>query len=208
MSGRRWHIDQQSAPVAVARRGFSLLELIIVVSIIAFIGVMAAPNIVSQMKENRVAQAAESVRGVIAQARGFAIDAGIDYQFRYEVNGQHFIVIPRELESGAETSIDTDVSTANYLRLSGELDEDFHLLAPEDSDEERIESLESAWFGQLPDTVTLSQANWSAPIVFYFDGRADDAAFRVATDDKLTADITVRGLTGSISVSQVYPEDQ
>jgi len=187
------------------RRGFSLLELLVVVAIIGFLAAMVAPNVIAQVRENRVAQAAESVREVIVEARNFAIDSGIDYQFRYEPNGQRFVVLPRELEPGEANSTDSDSATGNYLRLSGQLEESIRFSAPEDSDE-AIETLDSRWFGQLADALSLSQLNWSAPIVFRFDGRADDGAFRVVSESGLTADLEVRGLTAGIRVSRVYPE--
>ena len=69
-----------------------------------------------------------------------------------------------------------------------------------------IQSLEAAWFGQLDNALQLSQAIWSSPVIFRFDGTADDAEFQVTTDEQLTADFSVRGLTGRVSVSRVYRE--
>jgi len=188
------------------RPGFSLLELIIVVAILSVFAAMVAPNVINQVRENEVAQAAESVRDVLSQARGFAIDSGIDYQFRYEPYGRSFVVLPRELEPDDANSTGGNSDIGNYARLSGELEEGFHMKAPEDEDP-AAESLDAVWFGQLPDALKLSQANWSAPIVFRFDGRADDGAFRVTNDARLAADLNVRGLTGSVRVSSVYPEE-
>jgi prepilin-type N-terminal cleavage/methylation domain-containing protein len=145
-------------PVAL-KSGFSLLELIVVVALLSVFAAMVAPNVINQVRENEVAQAAESVREVIAEARSLAIDSGVDYQFRYEPNGQNFVVLPRELEPDDANSTDSDSNTGNYSRLSGELDEGFHLLAAEDEDQ-TVESLDAAWFRQLPDALRLSQANW------------------------------------------------
>lgn len=205
------HKAQQSrthrrpARPSAPRPGFSLFELIIVVAILSAFAAMLAPNIINQVRENEVAQAAESVREAVAEARSLAIDCGVDYQFRYEPNGRSFVVLPRELEPDDTSSTDSDSQTGNYSRISGELDEGFHLRPPQD-DETTIESLDAAWFGQLPDALRLSQANWSAPIVFRFDGRADDGSFRVTSESALVADLDVRGLTGSVTVSSVYPE--
>jgi Tfp pilus assembly protein FimT len=166
---------------------------------------MVAPNVVNQMQETRVAQAAESVRDVISRSRTFALDAGIDYQFRYEPNGRNFVVIPLELEPVDSNSSAGDSETSSYVRLSGELNEGFRLLAVDD-DQQKIESLEAAWFGQLDNALQLSQASWSEPVIFRFDGTADDAAIQVTTDERLAADLSVRGLTGGVSVSRVYRE--
>lgn len=188
-----------------SRSGFSLLELLVVVSIIVALSALVAPNVLEMVRKNRVARAAESVREILARCRTFALDAGIDYQFRYESNGQNFVALPMELEPATTNSTGGDADTSNYVRLAGELHDDFRL-QPGDEGEQAVESLEVAWFGQLKNSLVLSQASWSAPIIFRFDGTAEDAEFQVTTDDSRTADLSVRGLTGAISVSQVYRE--
>jgi hypothetical protein len=45
---------------------------------------------------------------------------------------------------------------------------------------------------------------WSSPIVFRADGSADDRTFRVMDEESRSAEITVRGLTGSVRVSPVF----
>ena len=186
------------------RTGFSLLELLVVVAILVLLAALVAPNVIARMQESRVAQAAESVRDVIARSRTFALDAGIDYQFRYESNGRNFVVLPLEMEPVDSNSTFGDSETSNYVRLTGELDDGLRLLAIDD--DQTVESLETAWFGQLANSLQLSQAAWSSPIIFRFDGTADDAEFQVTTADQVAADLTVRGLTGSVSVSRVYRE--
>jgi len=190
---------------SAVRPGFTILELLVVVGIIVVIASVTAPSIMSRIRENAVAQAAESVRDNLARSRTYAVDAGIDYQFRYEPGGRNFIVLPMELEPSDSNSTTGDLSTGNYIRLSGELDAEFQLTAIGDG-QQTIESLEAAWFGQLENALQLSQMSWSSPIVFRFDGTADDGQFRLTTDSKLTADVTVRGLTGGVSVSSVYRE--
>lgn len=183
------------------RAGFSLLELLVVVAIMVLLASLIAPNVIKQVQENHVARAAESVRDAVSQSRTLALDAGIDYQFRYEINGRQFVVLPMELEP-TNANAGGDAEVARYVRVAGELDEGIRLQASDTS--ASTESLEAAWFGDLSNGLLLSQASWSAPVVFRFDGSADDAAFYVTSDDKLTADLKVRGLTGSVSVSRVY----
>ena len=186
------------------RVGFTLLELLIVMGILVIMTGLIAPTVVRQVRETRVAQAAESVRETIARSRTLALDVGIDYQFRFEPNGRHFVVLPLELEPADTNSTVGESDTSNYLRLAGELSEDFRLQAT--SDRPTVETLEVAWFGKLENALQLSDALWSSPVIFHFDGTAADAGFRVTTDEKLTVDLSVRGLTGSVAVSRVYTE--
>jgi len=189
----------------VRRGGFTLFELIVVMAVISVIAAMAAPAVLSRVRANAVAQGAESVRDILSRARTYAIDGGIDYQFRFEPSGRNFVVLPMELEPSDSNSTMPGDLASNYLRLSGELDEGFRLM-PAASSLSAIESLEAAWFGQLDNALQLSQTNWSSPIIFRFDGTADDGQFRLVTDTKLAADVSVRGLTGAVAVSSVYPE--
>ncbi len=161
--------------------GFTLLELLVVVAILVLLASLVTPSVMDQLRRNHVAQAAESVREVISRSRTLALDAGIDYQFRYEPNGRQFVVLPLELEPSDSNSADGEARTAGYIRLAGELDEGL-LLQPSGDSESTSESL------------------------FRFDGTADNATLQVANEEKLTAELSVRGLTGGIAVSRVYRE--
>ena len=185
--------------------GFTLLELLIVLALLVAIATIAMPTLVSEMRNNQVYESGESVREILAESRKYAIDSGIDYEFRYEPGGQFFIVIPGESDPMAANSTQDDASVSNYLSLSGELAEDFQIRAMEDAGES-IESLPVEAFGSLENASLLAQKSWSAPVLFHFDGTAEDFAFRVSDDDGRTVELSIRGLTGAIRLSQVYQE--
>ena len=94
------------------RTAFTLLELLVAIAILVLMAALVAPNVVNQMRETRVAQAAESIRDIISRSRTLALDAGIDYQFRYEPNGRKFVVLPMELEPTASNSTIGDSATS------------------------------------------------------------------------------------------------
>ena len=87
--------------------------------------------------------------------------------------------------------------------MSLPLSEDIRLKAAEGA-EELASRLEPVVFGELG--AELSQKQWSAPLMFRFDGTSDDFELRVQDDDNLTSRITVRGLTGAARTSPVYQE--
>ena len=190
-------------PTVSNHSGFTLLELLFVVAILVLMSALAAPTVLKQMREIRVAQAAESLRETISRSRTYALDAGIDYQFRYEPNGRNFVVLPLELETIDPGSAVDHFESPNYVRLTGQLNDGLRLQA-NNNESPTLETLEAAWFGELDNALQLSQAVWSLPVIFRFDGTADDAGFQVTTDEQLTADLSIRGLTGSVSVSRVY----
>lgn len=196
---------QQPQPELTRRSGFSMLELLIVIGLLVVVAGIAIPGFMSRIRDGQVHRAADSVREVLAEARVFAIDSGIDYQFRYEVNGHSFVVLPTEIEPADSNSTMNDSGSSEYMRLSGELDETLFLRGM-DGESDMTEQLEGTWFGGLPDGGALSQKTWSSPIYFRFDGSATDRKFRVMDEAGRTSELSVRGLTGAIRLAPVYQE--
>lgn len=183
---------------------FTLFELLIVIAIATAISAMAAPQLMSMMREGTVFEAAEQIRQSMGEARRFAIDTGIDYEFRYEINGHTAVILPAELERDV-TEDGTSRTTDEYFRMLVELPEAMRLRAAEGV-EEAPERLEPVNFGSLTGE-QLSQKSWSKPLLFRFDGTSEDFELRVSDEAGLTSDILVRGLTGAVRASQVYPEE-
>lgn len=190
----------------VFRQGFSLLELMIVLAVMVVLASISVPSLMEGLREGEVLRAAELVRETLSDARRIAIDSGIDYQFRYEVNGQYFVVLPTEVEPTAANSMTADESAGHFFRIVGQLDPAFRLVIGGDEAVDRSERLEVAWFGDLSDASTLAGKAWSQPVYFRFDGSATDGLLKVVDEERRTAEITVRGLTGSVRLAPVYTE--
>lgn len=187
------------------RAGFSLFELLIVMAILALLSAMAVPQLMSMMRENTVFEAADKVREAMGEARRNAIETGIDYELRYEVNGSTIVVLPAELEKDVDTQQETSRTIEEYVRLSVELSETLRLQAG-DGVEESVERLDPTAFGNLGGN-QLAQKTWSAPLRFRFDGTTQDYEIRVTDEADLTCTVSVRGLTGSARTGQVYQEE-
>lgn len=185
------------------RRAFTLFEVLIVLSIIVALASMAAPNVMEQIRENRVFQQADEVREAMAMCRTRAIENGIDYEFRYEVSGPGFLVLPADIESSVNED-GTSSTTEEYFRAAFELDEDMRLRAASGIEEES-EQLDADRLSGLG-SAELARKSWSKAIQFRFDGRSDDTIVRVSDEEGLTSEVSLRGLTGSVRVSQVYPD--
>ncbi len=188
----------------VSTGGFSLLELLIVLAVLVTITAIAAPNLMDRVRDGQVQEAAETVREVVAETRTFAIDAGVDYHFRYEIGGQSFVAIPSEREPSSGNSLDSDGQTADFRAWANEVSDTIFLRNSNDDESSGVGSLEAADFGNLANAGELAQKVWSAPIVFHFDGTAEDKSFRVMDGDKRTSTVSVRGLTGSVRISPVF----
>jgi prepilin-type N-terminal cleavage/methylation domain-containing protein len=203
---RRLNTQSQTSCHNKRRNAFTLLEIMIVVSILAMISAMAAPQLMSLVQESSLFREADSVREWMAETRRYAIDTGIDYEFRYELNGASFVVLPTENELNVDDNGES-TTTEEYRRVHKELSEGIQLKGPEDVDE-AAESLDAEKFRGL-DASELSGKSWSAPIIFSFDGTTQDFTLRIVNKDGLTAEVALRGLTGAVSTraAEIYQED-
>lgn len=197
----RRHLQQ---PGANGNQGFSLFELLIVMALIVTITAMAAPNMMERVRNGRVQEAAEDVREVLAFARQQAIDSGVDYHVRFEVNGQAIVAIPAEPQPTLVNSAGRDATKSEILVMSLVLEPEKMFLRAMAGENAGGEQLEPAVFADLDGSQNLSGRSWSTPILFRFDGSADDRRFRVMDDENRTSEISVRGLTGAIKVAPVY----
>src|SRR6476646_10768141 len=77
-----------------ARPGYTLFELLVVVAILATAVALTWPALERFYLEHRVRQAGQLVQARLAGARVHAVDTGFDYQFRFEPDGQRFLVLP------------------------------------------------------------------------------------------------------------------
>ena len=185
-------------------RGFSLFELLIVMTIIVTITAMAAPNMMERVRNGRVQEAAEDVREVLAFARQQAIDSGVDYHVRFEVNGQAIVAIPAEPQPTLVNQAGSNSSKIEVLVMSLVLEPEKMFLRGMKGENAGGEQLEPAVFANLDGNEGLSGRSWSTPILFRFDGSAEDRRFRVMDEENRTSEISVRGLTGAIKVAPVF----
>jgi type IV fimbrial biogenesis protein FimT len=75
----------QSIDRMPGRRGFTLIELMVVVVIITALAALAVPSIIRQMRDRRVRQAAEEIALIYRQARLRALGRGSAVMVRYTV---------------------------------------------------------------------------------------------------------------------------
>ena len=181
-----------------------MFELLIVMTIIVTITAMAAPNMMERVRNGRVQEAAEDVREVLAFARQQAIDSGVDYNVRFEVNGQAVIAIPAEPQPTLVNQAGSDSSKTEVLVMSLVLEPEKMFLRGMKGENVGGEQLEPAALANLDGNEGLSGRSWSTPILFRFDGSAEDRSFRVMDEENRTSEISVRGLTGAIKVAPVF----
>jgi len=203
------------------RRGFTLLEVLVVVTLIVILASMTFPSLMRYVRERQMREQAHAVRIQIAGARSKAIDYGLTYQFRYEPGGRKFVVLPHDrpdVGSGEQTSGGTltTSSAATLPRVqivSGELAEPCRFEAPNSLDPRTrsdqpvyTERLPEEWLALIPNATGLRETVWSPAIRFFADGVADDGRLAIIDDDQRRIEVTVRGLTGTVQAGSLTQE--
>ncbi|MGD9857246.1 MAG: hypothetical protein AB7U20_20065, partial [Planctomycetaceae bacterium] len=169
------------------------------------------PSVVQYMADEAIRESAQSVQSAAAGTRIKAIDTGLTYQFRYEPSGQRFAVIPFDAPQNIDSTATASQSNpghSEYPVLSGKIAETCRFVASDDGlfRSAAVERLPREAFANLPDGHELSAAAWAPPVLFYSDGTAIDATFRIVDQGKRAIALSIRGLTGTVSTDPLERE--
>ncbi len=162
------------------------------------------------LKRESVMGNVEQVRQLLDQARVQAVEDGVTYQFRYEPNGQKYVLLPYEiLNASNQQSGSTTQETAPALDFTQaivhELTEDCYFYTPTTLSGEVtiLERLSDPWLELIQDGTMHRDVSWSSPILYSPDGAATDGAVTVADEDRRYISLSVRGLTGAVVTSRI-----
>lgn len=197
------------------RAGMTLLEVLLAVGVLAILVSLAWPSVMRLHGEQKILDSAEKVRALVATARVHAIESGLAYQFRYESNGNHFLVVPFEREFEGVDQRTQGAGTAEgfgrFSKASGNLAEGVKFSASKSDNSATTsgsgQQLSSDVLDGLAGADKLSGLSWSGPIVFQPDGTSTDTEFSVVDLRNQRISLRVRGITGAIGVGRLQRED-
>ena len=210
-------IDRRSMGVA-NRAAFTMLELLLVLGVVAVIIAAAWPNMLRLSSQQSLIDSSEKVRALAASARVHAIDSGLVYQFRYEPGGRHFVAVPfeREFETVNSNARGTGTQLGRFSKASGTLPEGVTFAPPSQSNPvlSNTSALASSGGQKLAGTALIGLADagkletlsWSGPVLFQPDGSSVDAIFDLVDRRNQRATLSIRGVTGAVSVSRVHQQ--
>ncbi len=195
-------------------QGYTLLEMIIVTAIVASLVALTIPAMNSSLGSGELGDAAKRVRDALAKARLAAIESGRPYRFRFQGDGRRFEIGPKpsvSVGTGLPFTSDRAMVTAAPAGegqrarredepVQYELPEGIRFRAPPDDPttnddvEPELPSFDSGT------TVRLGTERWSAPIVFYPNGRTSNARIRLLGVREMQVDVSLRGVTGTATI--------
>jgi prepilin-type N-terminal cleavage/methylation domain-containing protein len=193
------------------RGGFTLLELVVVLMVIVVIISMTWPQLMRFAREHQLREWSSEVRSDMQGARVKAIENGLVYQFRYEPGGRWFAVLPYDRPDSGNATADSTVgkSRLEAAKSTGppatlaELPEELHFRF---KDGQPTEQMHDDWLKLLQSDEPLGRVSWSLPLLFHLDGTADSATVYVENKLGQSQLLTLRGLTGAVTIGPVVKE--
>lgn len=200
---------------ATHRSGFTLLELMLVLAIIAAIGAITFPAFSNVFERQRLQASAEKIRLELDRARLLAMRTGQAQMFECAIGQGKFSVHPLSQQSDmtntgdgakvitqfgvvAETTESGALMAAEPNALSGDvkdLEEKITFVSCVVATDSRAYNLaQQSMAGQV------STANVGQVIIFYPDGSTSNAEVRLQNSRGEVRAVRLRGLTGHVKV--------
>lgn len=201
-----------------SRRGFTLLELMLVMALLVAITALTIPTLSGPLDNHRLRQGADQVRSSWVRARATAMEKGRTYVFTYSLGAGEFTLVPwlsgdDYLESDQLTSLgieadgDSLALAASMAPKTERLPENVYFLGSQTAADMRAEVLAMS----TPDAaagIQAAEGPASPPIFFYPDGTTSTARLVVANQRGRCVTVTLRGLTGVVHVSGLQSQNE
>ena len=212
---KRRFLCERGWPRPSQRSAFTLLELLLVVSIIAAVTSVVIPQIGLLLGDRSVVRAGEQVRVEMTRLRVDAMRQGRVLMMQAMIDGNQFRTKP--FVSAADATEAIDQTGSQSALLTGANQGNFVASAIDPEAEETIEFPEgvvvqmvgvvSAARSMEIEQLTASEtaSGWSQPILFYPDGSTSTAAVVVSSEGIGRVVVRLRGITGDTTVSDVLP---
>jgi len=189
------------------RRGFTLLEMMLICAILTVSFAMAWPSMNRMYQDSQLRAGVELVQVRLASTRVRAVDSGLMYQFRYEPGGRRFIILPYDQE-GELTADMTAGNTGNtqghvVWNLAGRLGETLKFSATNENGLGSAQQLPAQWLNGLPEAGEILLATWSQPLYYFPDGSSSGGFVDVHDNHGQFARVSIRTLTGGVTVSKI-----
>lgn len=194
--------DQPLARRVAARRGYTLVELLIVVALLSVILSLTLPSVRQLAAKSELQDAARLVRVRLLEARLEAIDTGGITYFRYELGGDQFEVGRAGALSSGGPAAGTEEGLLDLSGAGVEAVEPQRLpLGMRFVDPAADPAADPPQETPSAEDRQVGEPVWSEPLLFFPNGRTLNAHIAICSAWH-RARLSVRGLTGTVQVSR------
>jgi len=205
-------IGRAFSPTRRGRRAVTLLELLLTLSLLVALMALAWPALDGPLARQRLLSAADQIRSKWGQARVQAMSSGQTYLFRCVVDSDRYMI---ECRSGPEFVADAIAAegpdgfaaetyeSAATQKTEYRLPESVTFVAGEASQDARANAIN---YGT--DSPSGVQEDWSEAILFYPDGTTSTARLVLKNHRDYCIELSLRGLTGAMSVGDSYSAEE
>ena len=172
------------------RAGFTLMEILLVMAIIVFVGALAIPTVLQTISRQSLDKGADRVRVAMGQARVRSIREGEIYAVFFLEGGAWFNVAPFT-QAKLQSSLSTQRQRLADSRTQPDFEDD--LLPKGITFAAGVVPIDARAAESLAENTS---GNSIRPILFYPDGTSQDAQIVLQNDRGSFAEIQLRGLTG------------
>ncbi len=171
------------------RRGYTILELLVVMTAVVILGSVAVPTIFGMQGDTRSKAGADMVRAAMNEARAKAMEDGQAYRLAVSSDQQHIRIAPDD-----DQAVNNNSSSGHDEGTGGPF-------VREENLPENVTA--SVLLGQNEQS-TQDQAGWVRVATFLPDGTCREDSIEVELREPGVAPYVVRlrGLTGAVSVTR------
>lgn len=204
--------------VASMRRGFTLVELMLVMAVLVVIAAFAIPAIKGPLDNYRLRKSADKIRSAFASARAAAARTGMTHVFQYKPETGEYTIEPwttgdEFIEMNSLPTMNTGGAApiASAPLVSPLKTEPlptgvvFHGVLTETSLRD-LRTISGA--GDSASAIATASSTAAPPILFYADGTSSNATVVLKNGRGVYVQIKLRGLTGQSSASKLLSGDK
>ena len=200
---------------AVPRRpAFTLLELLLTLSVLAAVAAVAIPQAGLLLGDRRLVRAGEQLRVEMTRLRVDAMRDGRVMMLEGMIEGSSFRVKPFFSIADSTEALDQTGSQSGLLSgatqgvaVTVEVDQEAAeslVELPEDIVVSAVGVVSAARASEIEQLTLADQGEgWSRPILFYPDGSTSTAAVTLSHETLGRVVVKIRGITGDVTVSEV-----